>query len=162
MEFEVNKIPFKIDNSVFEIFKKYIQDDNKKEESGGVLIGKVYDNHIEILDCSEPTKFDKRSRYNFNRSFKSAQEFINIKFKNSEGKEIYLGEWHTHPENDPKPSNTDLKNFEKSLKNNILNSHTHFMIIVGITSIYIGIYIDKKQVDNLSISNERIYMKVNF
>lgn len=158
MEFELNKIPFKIDNSVFEIFKKYIQDDNKKEESGGVLIGKVYDNHIEILDCSEPTQFDKRSRYNFNRSFKSGQEFIDMKFESSQGKEIYLGEWHTHPENNPRPSGIDLKNFEKSLKNNILNSDTHFMIIIGITSIYIGVYIDKKQVDNLRINNKDIYL----
>lgn len=158
MEFELNKIPFKIDNSVFETFKKYIQDDNKKEESGGVLIGKVYDNHIEILDCSEPTQFDKRSRYNFNRSFKSAQEFIDMKFESSQGKEIYLGEWHTHPENNPRPSGIDLKNFEKSLKNNILNSDTHFMIIIGITSIYIGVYIDKKQVDNLRINNKDIYL----
>lgn len=131
-------------DQVVSIFKKYIQNDVDKSEAGGIITGKVYENLIEILNCSEPSLLDERSRYNFKRSFKSAQIYINEKFVESRGEEIYLGEWHTHPEDIPSPSNTDIKSFNKTLTNNILNSNVHFMIIIGIKAIYLGIYINRK------------------
>jgi len=133
-----------ISQSVLKIFNRYVQIHPKSPESGGILTGEIYDNIINLLNCSEPSDLDQRSRYNFNRSFIAAQKFINEKFKISSGKEIYLGEWHTHPEDHPSPSNTDIKNFLKTIKNNHLNSNVHFMIIIGRLSIYIEIYIDKK------------------
>lgn len=138
-------------DQVMSIFKKYIQNDVDKSEAGGIITGKVYENLIEILNCSEPSLLDERSRYNFKRSFKSAQIYINEKFVESRGEEIYLGEWHTHPEDIPSPSNTDINSFNKTLTNNILNSNVHFMIIVGIKAIYLGIYIDRKFVNKLII-----------
>lgn len=138
-------------DQVVSIFKKYIQNDVDKSEAGGIITGKVYENLIEILNCSEPSLLDERSRYNFKRSFKSAQIYINEKFVESRGEEIYLGEWHTHPEDIPSPSNTDINSFNKTLTNNILNSNVHFMIIVGIKAIYLGIYIDRKFVNKLII-----------
>jgi len=139
---------------VISIFKKYIQNDAKKPESGGIITGKIHQNLIDILNCSEPTFLDQRSKYNFNRSYKSAQKYINKKFNESKGEEIYLGEWHTHPEDIPIPSNTDIKSFNKTLNKNILNSNIHFMIIVGRTAIYVGVYLNKifknKLIINLS------------
>ena len=133
-----------ISEVVLNVFKKYIQNDAKSPESGGIITGKLYESLIDVLDCSEPSNLDVRSRYNFNRSFKTAQNFINEKFKKSKGEEIYLGEWHTHPEDIPTPSNTDINSFIKTINKNRLNSTVHFMMIVGRVSIYIGIYSDKK------------------
>lgn len=89
----------------------------------GIITGKVYENLVKVLNCSEPTVFDKQSRYNFNRSYKSAQNYINKKFEESKGEEIYLGEWHTHPEDVPIPSNTDVNDFNKTITKNKLNDN---------------------------------------
>ena len=133
-----------ISKIVLNVFNKYIQDDEQSPESGGIVTGKIYDDLIEILNCSEPSDLDTSSRYNFNRSFKTAQNFINERFEISNGKEVYLGEWHTHPEDIPTPSKTDINSFTKTIKKNRLNSKVHFMIIIGRVSIYIGIYFNSK------------------
>jgi len=140
-----------LSKEVISIFKKHIQNHCNKPESGGIITGKVYENLVEVLNCSEPTVFDKQSRYNFNRSYKSAQNYINKKFEESKGEEIYLGEWHTHPEDVPIPSNTDVNDFNKTITKNKLNSNIHFMIIVGRTHIYVGIYYNKKLKTKLTV-----------
>ncbi|WP_417431673.1 Mov34/MPN/PAD-1 family protein [Halpernia sp.] len=142
-----------ISQIVLNVFKKYIQDDEQSPESGGIVTGKVYENDmIEILNCSEPSELDTSSRYNFKRSFQTAQVFIEKQFEQSNGEEIYLGEWHTHPEDYPKPSNLDIKSFIKTISQNRLNSKTHFMIIVGRVSIYVGIYNNKKLKKRITIN----------
>lgn len=140
MNIDYCDISISLSKEVISIFKKYIQNDAKKPESGGIITGKIYENLVDILNCSEPSHLDKRSRYNYNRSHKSAQIYINEKFEESGGREIYLGEWHTHPEDIPIPSDIDIKSFNKTLNKNKLNSDIHFMIIVGILNIYLGIY----------------------
>ncbi|MDO5636496.1 MAG: Mov34/MPN/PAD-1 family protein [Myroides sp.] len=144
MDINYCDLSISLSNKVVSVFKKYIQNDVKKPEAGGIITGKVYEKLVEVLNCSEPTILDQRSRYNFSRSYKSAQKYINKIFNESKGEEIYLGEWHTHPEDIPIPSNTDIKSFNKTLNKNILNSNIHFMIIVGRTAIYLGIYFDRK------------------
>lgn len=143
-ELNYNDLNIYLSDEVISVFKKYIQNDLKKPEAGGIITGKVYKKLVEILNSSEPTVLDERSRFNFKRSFKSAQIYINEKFIESKGEEIYLGEWHTHPEDVPTPSQTDIKDFNKTITKNKLNSDIHFMIIVGRIAIYVGIYIDRK------------------
>lgn len=150
MNIDYCNLSISLSKEVISIFKKYVQNDIKNPESGGIMTGKVYENLVEVLNCSEPSHLDKRSRYNYNRSHKSAQIYINEKFEESEGKEIYLGEWHTHPEDIPKPSITDIKNFNKTLNKNRLNSDIHFMIIVGIKAVYIGVYKNGKFTDKVN------------
>jgi|SRR5690554_1280205 len=140
MELSLLNIEVKIHDKVIKTFLEFIQKTAYDKEAGGVLTGKIFDNHIEIISCSEPSILDRRRRYNFIRSHKSAQKFINKVFYESKGEEIYLGEWHTHPEHIPTPSRTDLKSFRKTINENNLNSEIHFMIIVGITNIYVGTY----------------------
>ncbi|MDM1537664.1 Mov34/MPN/PAD-1 family protein [Myroides odoratimimus] len=151
MNIDYCDLSISLSKEVVSIFKKYIQNDAKKPESGGIITGKIYENLVDILNCSEPSHLDKRSRYNYNRSHKSAQIYINEKFEESGGREIYLGEWHTHPEDIPIPSDTDIKSFNKTLTKNVLNSDVHFMIIVGRTAIYLGIYFDRKFINKLII-----------
>src|SRR5690554_372746 len=109
MNIDYCNLSISLSKEVISIFKKYVQNDIKKPESGGIITGKVYENKIDVLNCSEPSHLDKRSRYNYNRSHKSAQIYINEKFEESEGKEIYLGEWHTHPEDIPKPRSEERR-----------------------------------------------------
>lgn len=91
-----------------------------------------------------PSDLDKSSRFNFIRAKKSAQKAINKYFKESGGKKIYLGEWHSHPEDLPMPSQLDCKSIKEQIIFNKLNSNTIFMIIIGRKGLSISIVtIDK-------------------
>lgn len=155
MNIENPKCNLNIDETVTSIFLKYVQLNPNSFESGGILTGKIYDESIEILNCSEPTKLDNRQKYNFNRSCKSAQVFINKRFDMSKGEEIYLGEWHTHPEDIPTPSQLDIKSFSKTISKNILNSCIHFMIIIGRVENYIGIYENGEKIFNTTFKTTK-------
>jgi integrative and conjugative element protein (TIGR02256 family) len=126
----------------FEVLKKmfhYVQNDNNKPEAGGILIGHdLEDNNFSITDISIPSVYDKSSRFNFTRSKKNAQQILNKFFKESNGKKIYLGEWHTHPEDYPTPSLLDNKSILERMQKDVLNSEIIFMIIVGRKNFYIS------------------------
>lgn len=137
---ESEGITLRINENVINIMTKFIQNDKKKNESGGIIVGLTRDNNIyEITDISTPSKFDISTRFSFLRSRKSAQSFIDKCYKKSNNTKVYLGEWHTHPEDFPSPSGEDISSITKSFTQNELNSDTIFSIIVGIKTIYIGI-----------------------
>ncbi|PWK20014.1 Mov34/MPN/PAD-1 family protein [Xanthomarina spongicola] len=135
---KLGNVKVKIYKNVIDKMNDYIQDVSYKPESGGILMGYVLkENVFAINDISVPSKLDKASRYNFTRSKKNAQQILNKAFNNSDGKQIYLGEWHTHPEDFPSPSNLDFKSIKKQFQGNILNSPLIFMIIYGRKGFYI-------------------------
>ena len=143
IEFELGDLSIKISEEVFEKMKSFIQDENHKPEAGGILIGHyLEDNNYSITDVSSPSELDKSSRFNFIRSKKNAQKIINKIFKDSKGKKIYLGEWHTHPEDYPTPSGLDKNSILEQIRGNILNSETIFMLIIGRKGLYIS-YVEK-------------------
>ena len=143
MEFELGNLSIKISEEVFEKMKSFIQDEKYKPEAGGILIGHyLEDNNYSITDVSSPSKLDKSSRFNFTRSKNNAQKIINKIFKDSKGKKIYLGEWHTHPEDYPTPSGLDKKSILEQIRGNILNSEIIFMLIIGRKGLYIS-YVEK-------------------
>ena len=111
-------------------------------ENGGVLLGKK---HIEsetyfVTDLSVPSSKDIKRRFSFIRNKDVAQKLIDQRWKDSDGVENYLGEWHTHPEMNPTPSSVD-----KKLINTIIEDKSNvfskvFLIILGIDkSIYVGL-----------------------
>lgn len=128
-----------IEENIENFFLNYRQTKNKNEQ-GGILLGIVKLNEIIICRASIPTVFDKSSRFSFERNKKSAQLFIDYEFLNSGGKIIYLGEWHTHPENFPTPSNVDLKMIKTQYNKNSLNENFLIMIIVGIKEKYVSFF----------------------
>jgi len=139
IEIKLNSISVKISKEVLERMFFYIQDDIVKTEAGGILLGYYFDeNNFSVIDISIPTKEDKASRYGFVRSRKTAQKKISERFKESEGKIIYLGEWHTHPEDYPTPSWIDRKSILERFKRDVLNSNIIFTIIIGRKGFYIA------------------------
>ncbi|WP_289058587.1 Mov34/MPN/PAD-1 family protein [uncultured Flavobacterium sp.] len=142
MQLEINKYDVLIHDQVLKILENFTQYKRNAPEAGGIMIGKVIDSQINIIKLSVPTQLDRSSRTNFERSKLSAQIIIDYEFFNSGGQLIYLGEWHTHPESSPVPSNTDLKMLQNQFKNNILNTDFLILLIKGTNHIYIRI-IDK-------------------
>ena len=115
---------------VLSIFRKYAQKKGP-DEAGGILLGYVYRNHVEIAKVTTPSRFDSFGRCFFIRSKISAQAQINKAWKRSRGSLIYLGEWHTHSEINPKPSDVDRKMIIKSLKETEMEINFLYLIIVG-------------------------------
>lgn len=143
IKFELENLSIKISENVLEKMKTFIQNESYKPESGGILIGYHLDiKNYSITDISLPSHFDKSSRFNFTRSKINAQRIINKAFKDSKGKKIYLGEWHTHPEDFPSPSGLDKKSILEQIRGNILNSEIIFMLIIGRKGLYIS-YVEK-------------------
>lgn len=62
-----------------------------------------------IAKVSDPcTIFNGSTKYNCTRDARLANLFIEEDYKVSNRSRYYLGEWHTHPEDNPQPSNIDV------------------------------------------------------
>ena len=119
----------------------YVQICSTQMEAGGIILGKKVVNREEYIltEITVPSSGDKRSRFSFVRNKKSAQNVINRKWKETDGVVNYLGEWHTHPENNPIPSEID-----RALLRQIINDKSNAfpkvtLMIVGTHSIYLGL-----------------------
>lgn len=120
------------------VFRNYAQDEASKLEAGGILLGKRRRNHFEIMHVTEPTEFDERSRTHWVRSEKIHADIAKQYWIESGGELTYLGEWHTHPETLPSPSQIDLDEWG-ILGHNCNHPGGMSMIIVGVQEIWCGI-----------------------
>lgn len=128
---------------VANILISYRQISDSRPESAGVLIGERRGVHIIIKTLSEPSSWDISSRFMVDRVSKHHQKVVDDAFKKSNGEWHYLGEWHTHPEDVPRPSMTDYNSWHKNLK----SSDPLILIIAGRTDFWVG----KKIKDNIEV-----------
>ncbi len=125
---------------VANVFMSYRQLSDSSQESAGVIIGERRDVHIVIKTLSVPSRWDIRSRFMVDRVSRHHQKTVDNAFKKSNGEWQYLGEWHTHPEDIPKPSMTDYNSWHKNLK----SSYPLILIIVGRKDFWVGKKINGK------------------
>lgn len=121
-----------IDSSVIQKFIQYQQNTQNDYEAGGLLLGRHLKDcsHLAVDYISEPQRGDKRSRYGFFRG-KWHQKTAHKYWESSNGTCTYLGNWHTHPEPYPTPSQTDITDWLNVLKNDIYEGNHLYFIIVG-------------------------------
>ncbi len=67
---------------------------------------------ILVESVTVPAKGDKRTRFSFVRAKQPTQDAIDGAWKQSQGMQNYLGEWHTHPEDDPTRSACDKRDWQ--------------------------------------------------
>ena len=60
---------------------------------------------------------------------------------------FYIGEWHTHPEDKPKPSAVDYNSIKNNYHTALLVVPLLLMIIVGTQTFHICVYNGKKFVE---------------
>lgn len=106
----------KISDSALAVFTKYVQSDITLPESGGVILGYVRGEHLEITEATEPMADDERRRFFFLRRPRGHQEIARQRWVESQGLVRYLGEWHTHPEDYPRLSCLDRMEWKSSAK----------------------------------------------
>ncbi|MEZ8142867.1 Mov34/MPN/PAD-1 family protein [Enterovibrio sp. FF113] len=85
-------------------------------EAGGVLIGERRGESFVVKEITIPSPEDRASRFHFIRQCSHHQLAIVGVNRRSGGTSNYLGEWHTHPQDQPYPSSIDFKNWRSSLR----------------------------------------------
>src|SRR5689334_15880296 len=94
---------------------RFVQRESSAAEAGGVLLGRLIREADDVIvdEATAPTTDDRRSRYGFWRARPKAQDRVTRAWHESGATRNYLGEWHTHPEDDPVPSDTDTRNWQR-------------------------------------------------
>lgn len=127
----IHGIKLQIPNSVIKIWSSYRQLAPLSTEACGTIIGgkDLSADHYWIDIITEPQIQDIRKRFSFIMRDNFHQNAANNAFKESNGKSIYLGTWHTHPESSPTPSNLDIQDWKACMKRN--PDRRLFFVIVG-------------------------------
>lgn len=121
---------------VISVFEAHVQRSTSDWESGGILLGTVHGPHLELVHATPPFSTDRRTRYSFDRDSPGHTEIANKLWYESNGIVRYVGEWHTHPEIIPLPSNIDLSEWKKSATKRA-DGRPLLGLIVGTKGIYI-------------------------
>jgi integrative and conjugative element protein (TIGR02256 family) len=97
-------------------------------EAGGQLFGTMNAEQVCVAEASGPYAGDERSRYRYRSNPVAAQRAIEERHKRGL---LYLGEWHTHAENNPSASSLDDNAMRLLISSSQLNSDSLLMMIVG-------------------------------
>lgn len=106
----------------------FMQNKARKPEAGGQLFGYIDGNTVVVKVATGPYKRDKRSRNTYESCPISAQESIDSQL--NAGFE-YLGEWHTHPEENPQASGFDIKAINSIFVKSKLRTNGLLLAIAG-------------------------------
>lgn len=117
--------------------RSYEQHQLHHKEAGGILLGRmVRDGHDIIVDrVTVPMIGDRRERRAFHRRDPGHQAAIDLAWQTSGGTSVFLGDWHTHAEPSPNPSQIDLDNWKRMLREDVRYGEACFMVIVGQRSV---------------------------
>ncbi|WP_207511076.1 Mov34/MPN/PAD-1 family protein [Longitalea luteola] len=80
----------------------------KTVETGGVLCGHYQDKHLIIEAASGPGPRAMHTEVEFVMDKDFMHTYIDNEYNKSIGLNIFVGEWHTHPQKYPLPSEQDL------------------------------------------------------
>lgn len=114
------------------------------KEAGGQMFARLSPTRWRIEVTTGPRRGDQRGRFHFWPDRKAEQEEINRFFE--QGLE-FVGDWHTHPEEVPRPSASDIVSAE-----NIVRESTHhlpgiLMCIVGRRQPPAGLWLSLHHID---------------
>lgn len=133
--------------------RSYAQRRMSQPESGGVLLGRhLLDSDDQVIDeITAPQRADRKYRYSFFRSA-THNQLADRRWKQSGGTVAYLGLWHSHPEEVPTPSQTDLRDWKHALAHDRYAGDSLFFVIVGTREL--GCWHGQRN-GNISILKER-------
>lgn len=102
------RILLELGTQVLEVFAAHAQLSVAAPEAGGLLLGTVHGQGMLITEATTPTRMDRQWRTLFERLPFGHRAIAKHRWRASSGTVRYVGEWHTHPEDLPQPSSTDL------------------------------------------------------
>lgn len=122
--------------AVLQVFSDFAQVKAGSPESGGLLLGSEHGGNFDIVEATKPTKRDVRNLFSFTRNVYGHRDKAKKLWQQSQGTVGYLGEWHTHPEDYPTPSEKDRFEWQK-LVNKREVGNPLIVVIIGRKGIYI-------------------------
>ncbi len=132
IKFTSKSLIINIEGKLVNELLSYRQKKDSDSETGGVLMGELYPNSnriqiTHILVCKHTTN----SRYGLELNVECLQKQMNEIWEKSKGTITYLGDWHTHPEFNPKPSYVDYRTFVKNYYKSKFEQNLLLYIILG-------------------------------
>lgn len=125
------------DKAVFYGISSFVQSRGFRREQGGLLLGQRKKETLHITGCTFPGRLDGRSRFRFVRRDPKHQTIAYRKWLDTGRTTDWVGEWHTHPENYPSPSNTDCSTWQNQCKKQ-MNAMTY--LILGMSDNWLGLH----------------------
>lgn len=122
--------------SVIEVFERHIQARPSDCEAGGLLLGSVHGSNILVTEATIPTVWDTRLRHLFERMPFGHSSIARTRWHASGGTVRYVGEWHTHPQDFPRPSGLDRTEWNK-LSLARTDGRPMLAVIVGRKALYV-------------------------
>ena len=118
-------------------FNRYRQTGRRKE-AGGQLFATFGGSTTQIERATGPRRSDRRGRGFFFPDRRAERREIERLFKSGLH---YVGDWHTHPENRPVPSSTDMASFREMFCKSKHRLDSFVIIIVGLDHGPEGLYV---------------------
>jgi len=134
-------------NRALEHMARYRQLSWYSREAGGQLFGTVSSSEVVVLTATGPYRGDQRRRTSYRSNPEAAQRSIDEQA--GEG-HLYLGEWHTHPEDRPNASGTDVDAMAKLQRASSTRLTNLLMVIQGRASGERGVALHSFGVDGLT------------
>jgi integrative and conjugative element protein (TIGR02256 family) len=107
------KVNVTISKAALEEMRDMVKD-KKGIETGGVLAGVIDSSgNIKITHASGPGPKAVHSRIKFEKDIEFCQNFLDKLFLDTNKKMVYVGEWHSHPSSDNRPSSIDIKSLSE-------------------------------------------------
>lgn len=106
--------------------------ESAEKETGGVLIGYFTDDRIAVVvEASDAGPKAESSVNGFSRDVEYTQRWLEQRVTESEGKIEYIGEWHSHPSEDTRPSSIDTTSLTEIANSPNYLCRTPVMVIMG-------------------------------
>ena len=123
---------------VIDHLKSHRQSSPRRREAGGQLFARFEGNTIRIERATGPRSSDRRSLTTFVPNRLAERREIKRLFK--EGLH-YVGDWHTHPETSPRPSQTDTNNFREMFRKSRHKLASFVIVILGAAAPPEGLFV---------------------
>jgi integrative and conjugative element protein (TIGR02256 family) len=107
-------------------------------EAGGQLFARFRGDAIHVVEATGPRRSDRRSRYKYEPDRRAEQREIEERFPLGVH---FIGDWHTHPEDDPRPSAVDLRTTADGVRTSRHGLHAFVMVIAGRAQFPAGLYV---------------------
>lgn len=117
-----------ITDAVLKQFEGHKQVSASDHESGGQLFAKFVDGAVVVEEATGLRSGDRRGFHYFWPSRIAERKEIKQKFKSGLN---YVGDWHTHPEDNPIPSRVDIENIRDCFNQSRHQLMSFLLIVVG-------------------------------
>lgn len=114
--------------TVLRHFEKHRQLRWWQREAGGQLFARLALPDILVEDATGPRKSDSRTRCSYRPNRRAEQR--EIRCRHTRGLH-FIGDWHTHPEAVPAPSQQDIESMQEVVMKSVHAFNGFILVIVG-------------------------------